>query len=104
MAVTVVSLRAISVPLARSPMFSDRSASCEPLSATRMETLALAIRKEWLHHELDDTNKRSRRHPDGPPRTDDKIEIGRIRSHRKCREEIRRQYCCRQRQSEHCEE
>jgi hypothetical protein len=35
-------------------MFSDRSASCEPLSATRMETLALAIRKEWLHHELDD--------------------------------------------------
>ncbi|MFM0630038.1 hypothetical protein [Paraburkholderia xenovorans] len=46
-----------------------------------METLAPAIRKEWLHHELDDLKKRSRRHPDGPPRSDDKIEIGRIRSH-----------------------
>jgi hypothetical protein len=41
-------------PSTRSPMFSDRSASCESLSAPRMETLALAIRKEWLHHELDD--------------------------------------------------
>ena len=41
-------------PSTRSPMFSDSSASCESLSASRMETLELAIRKEWLHHELDD--------------------------------------------------
>jgi hypothetical protein len=35
-------------------MYSDRNASCEALSALRVETLASAIRKEWSHHELDD--------------------------------------------------
>jgi hypothetical protein len=39
---------------AQSPCFSDRSVGCETLPAARRETLAPAIRKERLHHDLDD--------------------------------------------------